>query len=108
MDHRRTFKFLGATAADTDQVMVIAVVTGEKLKTSTSLAQLQLLEKPHLHQQAQGAVNGGKGNLRLLIEKLLMHVFSTEMATCTHPLEQFENAQPLWSQPTTVLMKAAL
>ena len=50
-DHRNTFELLCATTTDTDQMMVIAMIRRGKLKAAAGLAQFQLLEETHVHQQ---------------------------------------------------------
>ena len=44
LEHRRIFKFLSATTADTHQMVMVAVGVTGQLKAAPTLGQLQLLQ----------------------------------------------------------------
>ena len=58
--HRLAFEFFGASAADAHHVVVITVITLGKLKATAPFTEFQLLQKPHVRQQAQGSVHSGQ------------------------------------------------
>jgi len=107
-NHRNAFKLLGASAADADQMMVIAMVTRAKLKATSTFRELQLLQKSHLHQKPEGAVNRGEGHPGFRFQQVLMHILRTEMGAGTDPLKQIEHSPTLWGETPTVLVKPTL
>ena len=50
--HRFTFEFFGAAAADAHHVVMLAVIVNGELEAPPPFAELQFLEQTHIGQQA--------------------------------------------------------
>lgn len=83
------------------------VNTGQ-LKSPSSFAQFQFLQKPHVCQQSQGSVDRGQRDLHVQLYQLLMHVLRAEVVATAEPFEQPQNPLPLRRQASTVLMQSLL
>ena len=91
-----TFKLFCSAAYGTHQMVVLVVFCIGKLKTAASLWQLQLMEKIHGREQAQGPINRRQRNPSISLEKLLMHVLSAEVMTGTSAFKQVQHPLTLW------------
>ena len=98
-EHGGILELLRAAAADTDQMVMIAVAGAGELEAPTTLRQLQLLQQPHRAQQPQGAVHRRQRNPPLGAQQPLMHLLGAEMAAFTKPLEQIKDALALRREP---------
>ena len=88
--------------------MMIPVIIQGQFKPSPAFAQFQFLKKPHVGQQAQGAIHRGQGHLHLQSHQFLVNVFSAEVTTGPASLEQLKNPLTLRGQTTAVLVQALL
>ncbi len=61
--NRLAFKFLCPSTANADHMVMVTVVGHSQLEAPTTLGELKLLQKPHISQQAQGAVDRRQGDL---------------------------------------------
>ena len=106
-EHGFAFKFFRASAAHTDQMVMVPVGISGQLKAPASLRKLKLLKQPHGTQQTQGAIHGGQGYPLLGPQEPLVNLFSTEMGPLTNALKQGQNPLPLRGEPLTTIMEAA-
>ena len=89
-------------------MVMIAVVSYSKLEAPTALGELELLQKPHIRQQAQGAVDRRQGDLQFELCQLLMHLLSAEMAAGSTALKQGKHTLSLGGQAAAILMESLL
>lgn len=89
-------------------MMMVTVVGHSQLEAPTALCELKLLQKPHISQQAQGAVDRRQGDLEFKLGQLLMHLLSAEMAAGSTALKQGEHTLSLGGQATAILMESLL
>ena len=89
-------------------MVMVTVVGHSQLEAPTALGELKLLQKPHIRQQAQGAVDRRQGDLQFELCQLLMHLLSAEMAAGSTALKQGEHTLSLGSQATAILMESLL
>ena len=106
LEHRRIFKFLSAAAADTHQMVVVAVGITGQLKAASTLGQLEFLEQAHRTEQPQGAVHRGKRHPLLAAQQALVHLFRTEMAALADALKQGQHPLALGRQPLAAIVQA--
>ena len=88
--------------------MMIPVIIQGQFKPSPAFAQFQFLKKPHVGQQAQGAIHRGQGHLHLQSHQFVVHVLGAEVTAGSPPLEQLKNPLTLRGQTTAVLVQALL
>ena len=89
-------------------MVMVTVVGHSQLEAPTALGELELLQKPHIRQQAQGAVDRRQGDLQFELCQLMMDLFSAEMAARSPALKQGENTLSLGGQATAILMESLL
>jgi hypothetical protein len=105
--HGPTFKFLGATAAHADQMVVMGVGITGQLKAAPSIGQFELLEQPEGTEQPQTAVHGGQRHPAIATEQAVVHVLSAEVSALAELLEQGEHLLALGGEALAPLMEAA-
>ena len=89
-------------------MVMVTVVGHSQLEAPTALGELKLLKKPHIRQQAQGAVDRRQGDLQFKLRQLLMHLLSAEMAAGSTALKQGKHTLSLGGQATAILMESLL
>jgi len=105
--HGATFKFLSATAAHADQMVVMGVGITGQLKAAPAIRQLELLQQPQGTEQSQTAVHGGQRHPTIAAEQAVVHVLSTQMTALAELLEQGQHLLALGGEPLAPLMQAA-
>jgi len=89
-------------------MVVITVIPLGKLKATAPFTEFQLLQKPHVRQQAQGSVHSGQRDPQLQGGQLLMHLLRAQVTAGAAVFEQLENSFALGCQTTPVLVQALL
>jgi hypothetical protein len=106
LEHGCALKLFGLAAADTDQMVVVAMGCPGQLKAPTALGQLKLLQQSHRTEQPQGAVDRGQRHPLVAAQQPLVNRLGAEMGPLSEALKQGQDPLTLRGQSLTAVMQA--